>query len=277
MISIVFGTHNRLAKLKQAMNSIHEAAKDIKGYEIIVVDGGSTDGTLQYLSTQKNTLVIKEGALHGVTRAYNRGFRLATKQFLTWFSDDFIYDKDALNVLVSRLKEVDSKTLLSLSIDVKDGKGFKNYAPNTPIGAGHTKLFQSVDYWSEDFITYASDNDFSQKIHMSGGRVIAEPKAKLTHNIDLKDDLHKENLSSNPCSARYRELYKGGIKGFKNTYPDVWISARSADELYTKVQQARVKIGWCNFYTSNLFSNETLFTSMNIRIGSKDRNYAKVL
>jgi len=275
MISIVFGTHNRLGKLKQAMESIHKAAQNIKGYEIIIIDGGSTDGTLEYLNTQKHTKVINEGGLHGVTRAYNRGFRLATQPYLTWFSDDFIYDEKALEVLAIRLAEVDSKTLLSLSIDVKDGKGFKNYAPNTPIGAGHTKLFQSVDYWSEDFITYASDNDFSQKIHMSGGKVIAEPSAKLTHNIDLKDDLHNENLSHNPCSARYRELYKGGIKGFNKTYPDVWINARNADDLYAKIQNVRSNIGWCNFYTANLFNHEALFSSMNIRVGSRDKNYAK--
>jgi GT2 family glycosyltransferase len=224
---------------------------------------------------QSHTKVIKEGSLHGVTRAYNRGFRLATKPYLTWFSDDFIYDIDALDVLLKRFSETDSKTLLSLSIDVKDGDGFKNYAPNTPIGAGHTKLFQSVDYWSEDFITYASDNDFSQKVIMSGGKVIAELGAKVIHNIDLKDDLHNENLSYNPCSLRYRELYKSGIKSFNKTYPDIWINARNADELYSKIQNARSKIGWCNFYTSNLFNHERLFKSMNISIGSRDKYYAK--
>lgn len=276
MISIVFGTHNRIDKLKLAMTSIARAAEHLaEPPEIIVVDGGSTDGTLEYLKQQPNTKVICEGGLHGVTRAYNRGFRLASKKYLTWFSDDFVYENDALKVLVDRLEETDDKTLLSLSIDVKDGKGYVNYAPNTPIGAGHKKLFQRVDYWSEDFITYASDNDFSQKIHMSGGKVLAEPKAKLIHNINLKDDLHKENLSNNPCSTRYRELYKGGINGWSNTYPHVWIDAKTPDELFNKILSARTSIGWCNFYTNNLFNYEGLFHSMNVCIGSEQDSYAR--
>ena len=164
MISIIFGTHNRLVKLKRAINSINEASKLLaKPAEVIVVDGGSTDGTLEFLKNQQ-IKVIAEGSLHGVTRAYNRGFRLASENYITWFSDDFLYVRDALKIAIDRLAKENNNTLISFSIDVKDGKGFKNYGGNTPIGAAHRDLFEAVDYWSEDFITYASDNDFSQKI-----------------------------------------------------------------------------------------------------------------
>ena len=276
MISIIFGTYNRIQKLKQAMDSIYTSAKHLQEQpEIIIIDGGSTDGTLEYLKQQPGVKVLQEGGLHGVTRAYNRGFRIASKNYITWFSDDFIYEENTLKNLTDRLLKTDEKTLISLSIDVKDGKGFINYAPNTPIGGGHKKLFQSVDYWSEDFITYASDNDCSNKIIMSGGKVLAEHNARVIHNIDLKDDLHKENLSNNPCSLRYRNLYKNGIKLFKNTYVDIWIDARTPEELFNKVHKARNDIGWCNFYTENLFNYEALFLSMNVRTGSSKEIYAR--
>lgn len=278
MISIVFGTYNRLFKLKQAMNSIFVASKYLsEAPEIIVLDGGSNDGTLEYLSSQPGTKVICEGGLHGVTRAYNRGFRLASKDYITWFSDDFVFDEMALKVLMDRFVTTNNNTLLSLSIDVGDGKGFVNYAPNTPVGAGHKKLFQKVDYWSEDFITYASDNDFSQKILMSGGAVVAEPAAKITHNINMNDDLHRENLANNPCSTRYKNLYSSGISGFVNTYVNVWIDAANSDELFNKIHRARETIGWCNFFTESLFAYENLFSSMNVSVGDKNAHYARKL
>jgi len=270
MISIVFGTFNRVDKLTNSINSIKKAASKLDQMpEIIIIDGGSTDGTLEYLSKQKDIIVINEGGLHGVTRAYNRGFRLASRKYITWFSDDFIYDENALKISLERLEKEDENTLISFSIDVGDGNGFINYAPNTPVGICSKKLFQKVDYWSEDFITYASDNDFNQKILMAGGKVLPEHKAKIIHDIDIKDFLHKENLSGNKCSKRYFELYKNGINKWNKTYPEIWISASSSEELYDKIIDARNNIGWVNFYTDNLFGMDNLFNSMNVVIGNK--------
>lgn len=267
MISIILGTYNRFNKLKNSINSIREASKQLsEPAEIIIIDGGSTDQTVDFIKNNRDIVYLNEGGLHGVTRAYNRGFRLATKEYITWSSDDFVYLPDCLKNTVNRLKRENKKTLISLSIDVLDGKGFVNYGSNTPIGAGHRDVFRCVDYWSEDFITYASDNDFSMKIHMAGGKVVPEPSAKVKHNIDLNDNLHKENLKDNKCSLRYRNLYSKGIKSFKNGCVNIWINASSFNELIQKVENARLNNGWVNFYTDKDFSNASLLNSMNVMI-----------
>lgn len=281
MISIIYGTHNRISKLKESIASINKAAVHLpKPPEVIIIDGGSTDGTVAFLKSLPNIKLIQEGGLHGVTRAYNRGFRLASHKYITWFSDDFIYDPKALKVLVDRLDKENNKTLVSLSIDVGDGAGFRNYAPNTPIGAGHKNLFKLVNYWSEDYITYAADNDFCMRIQMAGGRVVAEPGAKIIHHIDLKDDLHNENLKVNPCSGRYRRIYcKGRHKTWTRPYPNIWINAGSESELFSKIEQVRLNYGWCNIYTQSVFGHQDLLNSMNVlicRFLSKD-NYAVVV
>jgi len=281
MISIIYGTHNRLDKLKTSIESIHKASAFLDTPpEIIIVDGGSDDGTLEYLRSMPQIKLIQEGGLHGVTRAYNRGFRLASRPYITWFSDDFVYDGHALKNLVARLKSESSSTLVSLSIDVGDGAGFRNYSPNTPLGAGHKDLFRLVNYWSEDFITYASDNDFCMKIQMSGGRVVAEPEAKVIHHIDMDDNLHKENLKANQCSARYRMVYaKGRNKTWQHGCPNIWLEATSIEEIFRKLEVGRLKYNWCNFYTKNAFGHSELLKSMNVFITAfrgKD-SYAVVL
>jgi len=281
MISVILGTYNRLAKLKESIISIKHASNKLSSpAEIIVIDGGSTDGTLEYLTKIKDVKIIQEGGLHGVTRAYNRGFRLAKHKYITWSSDDFIYLNNTLQIAVDRLNRENDKTLIGFSIDINDGKGYINYGANTPIGAGHKNLFELVDYWSEDFITYGSDNDFCMKIKMAGGKVIPESNAKVIHKIDINDELHKENLKANKDSNRYRGLYsKGILNNWKNVYVEIWINASSKEELFNKIYKVREDIGWCNINIANDFGLTKILNPMNVKTSSfnGNENYAVIV
>ena len=50
-VSVVLGTYNRLPFLKSTIASVRSSQIDVP-YEIIVVDGGSTDGTIDWLTEQ---------------------------------------------------------------------------------------------------------------------------------------------------------------------------------------------------------------------------------
>jgi glycosyltransferase involved in cell wall biosynthesis len=56
-VSIVLGTYNRLSFLKATIASVRASQIDIP-YEIIVVDGGSQDGTLDWLTEQRDIVSI---------------------------------------------------------------------------------------------------------------------------------------------------------------------------------------------------------------------------
>ncbi len=56
-VSAVLGSYNRRPFLEKAIESVH--ANQIRvPYEIIVIDGGSTDGSLDWLLTQKDVITI---------------------------------------------------------------------------------------------------------------------------------------------------------------------------------------------------------------------------
>ena len=114
---------------------------------------------------------------------------------------------------------------------------------------------------------------------MAGGKVLPEPTAKVKHNIDIKDELHKENLKDNNCSIRYRELYSKGVKTYKNTYVNIWINALSIDELINKLEKARLNNGWVNFYTDKDFGKTDLLNSLNVSVENfkGSSSYCKVL
>jgi glycosyltransferase involved in cell wall biosynthesis len=56
-VSIVLGSYNRLPFLKLTIESIRREMEN-SAHEIIVVDGGSTDGSMEWLIQQKDVLTI---------------------------------------------------------------------------------------------------------------------------------------------------------------------------------------------------------------------------
>ena len=69
MISVVLGSYNRLNFLQLAIQSVR-AQVDSQLREIIVVDGGSSDGSMEWLLEQKDIITIVQ---------HNRGEWLGKK------------------------------------------------------------------------------------------------------------------------------------------------------------------------------------------------------
>lgn len=98
-VSIVLGSFNRFRFLKLTIESIrHELSKSPFPAEIIVVDGGSTDGTLEWLIKQKDMITIVQhnrGEWRGKKierRSWgyfmNLGFKSAQGKYICMLSDD---------------------------------------------------------------------------------------------------------------------------------------------------------------------------------------------
>ena len=276
MISVILGTYNRLDKLKKSLESIAKENPSLNNtIEVLVADGGSTDGTIEYLRSKPYELDLKfigEGALHGVTRCYNRLFRMSKHPLITWTSDDCRYEPGSLIALVNRANSEDDKTLIGCYTDNSDGRGYVEFSDQKccTIGCAKRSLYELVDFWSEDYLTYASDVDFSQKINRSGGQVVFEPKARVFHEMSVNDQLHNINNSDNIASNRYSYIYTDkNLRRFVQTgktYPDIFISANDISEFIRLLEDSRVKISWGNFYTTKDFGYLPLLESMNVKL-----------
>src|SRR5262245_28585882 len=88
-VSVVLTTKNRLPLLRLAVESVFAARCDRYELELIVVDDGSTDGTLEYLDGIE-AKIIRAGGV-GMARARNTGMRAATGDFVTLLDDDDVW------------------------------------------------------------------------------------------------------------------------------------------------------------------------------------------
>lgn len=91
-LSVITATFNRVQYLREAIASVHDQGRD--DVEHIVVDGGSTDGTLEWLRTQKEFQVrLITGPDEGVYDAWNKGLRAARGAVVVFLnSDDVLAD-----------------------------------------------------------------------------------------------------------------------------------------------------------------------------------------
>jgi glycosyltransferase involved in cell wall biosynthesis len=74
-VAVVFGTYNRKPLLEQAVASIRRSVGGLS-YRILVADGGSTDGSREWLAAQPDCELL-EGGLNGAVAAFNVGFARA--------------------------------------------------------------------------------------------------------------------------------------------------------------------------------------------------------
>lgn len=114
MISIVLPTYNQAHFLGQALDSILD--QTCLDYQLIIVNDGSRDNTLQLLEQYRARLsfLLVDQENQGLPRALNNGFKLATGEFFTWTSSDNIMLPEMLQVLSTALQE-DSKISVAYS------------------------------------------------------------------------------------------------------------------------------------------------------------------
>ena len=97
-ISVVIPSFNQSGFLARALDSL--SRQEYPGLEVIVVDGGSSDGVVELLKSRADVVTrwVSEPD-RGQTHALNKGFDMATGQVFGWLNCDERYQPGALRLV----------------------------------------------------------------------------------------------------------------------------------------------------------------------------------
>jgi dolichol-phosphate mannosyltransferase len=184
MVSVIIPTLNEAGNIKEALTTIHEELAYPN--EIIVVDGNSTDGTLEIVKdTNFCKLIIEPRRGYGL--ALRKGMKYAKGDVVVMVDGDGTYEFKHINRLLQRMVETDAELCMATRMyDPNKAMGFMNFVGNKVIT------------WCFDFLyqQFLSDTQ-------SGFRAIS-------HSA-----IEKVNFKETDMSFATEMLVKFAKKGFK--------------------------------------------------------------
>jgi glycosyltransferase involved in cell wall biosynthesis len=179
-LSIIIPTLNRLESLKRCLSSI-EYYKPKVEHEIIVIDGGSTDGTKEFLFEQSGIILIEHNARLGCIKAFNDGFRISRGEYCAQLSDDVYLRDNSLHIacmLLDNCPDLGQVVIRHLQGNRLQWPQFQNQKGDRflimPFGLTRRCLGDTVGWWG-DYYHQQGDIELSLKVYNAGYKIEALP------------------------------------------------------------------------------------------------------
>ena len=230
IISIVLGTYNRKNFLKETIKSIRNNNINVP-YEIIVIDGGSSDGSLKYLLNQKDIITIiqhnrgvwKNKPIQRKSWGYfmNIAFKACHGSYIVMLSDDCIILPNSIMNAYEIFLNNKNKKIGAVAFYFRDYPIQKYYSVlytfKHTLFVNHgmylKKALVDVGYIDEDnYEFYYADGDLCAKIWTKGYKILDSEKSVVEHFFHANEDIRSSN---------YLNKYED-FETFKKTWRDIF-------------------------------------------------------
>ena len=116
LVSVIMPVYNRIGIVKHAIDSVLK--QSYKNFELIIIDDGSTDGTVELvesiISKDNRIKFIEHEENKGVCKSRNDGLELAEGEYIFYLDSDNTWKKEYLKTMVGAYFELpDAKALYS--------------------------------------------------------------------------------------------------------------------------------------------------------------------
>jgi len=187
LVSIVTPSLNQAEFIERTIASV--ASQDYPNIEHIVIDGGSTDGTIAILERYPHLRWISEPD-DGQASAINEGFRMATGEIVAWLNSDDVYlpatvgeavavfeGTPDVGLVYGDYRHIDAegkvmRTVLARDFDLDFELNVENVIPQ-PSTFFRRSVLDRVGYLSERY-HYAFDVEFWIRIAEAGIEIAHE-------------------------------------------------------------------------------------------------------
>jgi glycosyltransferase involved in cell wall biosynthesis len=122
-ISVLVPVWNSGPVLERALQSVWSQTH--RNFEIIVMDGASSDGTVDLIRRLENKITIwRSEKDEGTTDALNKGLKLATGELVTFLcADDYFADENVFADAVAEFEKDPANDLVAASLKMHDASG----------------------------------------------------------------------------------------------------------------------------------------------------------
>lgn len=233
LISIVTGTYERLESLVRMVDSARNCIPFNIPHEIVVVDGGSQDGTIQWCKRQKDIVLIEHGELKGAIKAFCDGAKAAQGDYVILANDDVTFLPGSILAALVHLETNEHCGAVAFMDDrplpwVPEHERYKFKAQLEPaldesgngiqvvyaqVGMYRRWLGNLLGWWGADdpimsqARTYGGDNWLSSRIWETGYTVDIVRGASVKDYV-VEDDLRIKN--ANAHDKAYGQAYPLG-------------------------------------------------------------------
>ncbi|MCX5701464.1 MAG: glycosyltransferase family 2 protein [Candidatus Omnitrophica bacterium] len=97
-VSIITPSFNQGRFIEETILSV--LSQDYPNIEYIIIDGASTDNTLEIFKKYYKKIIWKSEPDNGQTQAINKGFKMATGEILAWQNSDDTYLPKTISIIV---------------------------------------------------------------------------------------------------------------------------------------------------------------------------------
>jgi N-acetylglucosaminyl-diphospho-decaprenol L-rhamnosyltransferase len=196
LVSVILVNWNRLADVRLALSYLTKL--HYPNVEVIVVDNGSTDGSVEALRQMPEVRLIELGRNAGPCLARNAAIREARGEYVFFLDSDAVLSKRALEPLVAAMERDPRLGVIGCRIDLAKSRrvdqwiyaqpherrahqAFETYAFSAAGALARRRALEEVGGFDERLFIYNEEVELSYKIIPAGYKIAYDSAARVYH------------------------------------------------------------------------------------------------
>lgn len=244
LVSVITPSWNSAAYIEQTILSVIN--QTYKNVEYIIIDGGSSDGTLDIIRKYESSIDYWVSETDdGMYQAINKGMKRASGEIVAYLNSDDLYYPDTLEKVVNFFADNPSAELVYGNLDFVDEEGNKLFTQAYPrfslnffISANCSMIGQPAAFWRssllkktgmfDESLKMAADFEFFIRAGMIG-------RLMYTPDVLAAFRTHKLSLTSTQSKRGQDEVRLIHEKYLANRSPILAAIVKNLYSIYFKV------------------------------------------